>query len=130
MFVVVPGSVFALSMLGAAVMLSVVCTALAVFLLIVAVNIVQRKRPHWLPAALRSWDFLPECLRSLAPLDRVVQRMACCRKCSQPQHHQELCTVASSADTSMNSSTANSGTATPASCHSTSLLVNPKISAV
>ena len=30
----------------------------------------QDKRPTWLPEFLRSWDFLPEFMRSLEPLDR------------------------------------------------------------
>ena len=53
------------------------------------VNVLQARRPAALPTKLRSWAFLPEALRSLAPLDRVIcmplgQAIAsccpCCRK--------------------------------------------------
>jgi hypothetical protein len=39
---------------------------------VAVVNTLQTHRPLVLPAALRTRDFLPLCLRSLEPLDRVV----------------------------------------------------------
>ena len=37
---------------------------------VVLVNILQDRRPKWLPEVLRDWDFLPEFMRSLDPIDR------------------------------------------------------------
>ena len=69
-----------------------------VVLLVVAavINVLQRRRPGWLPALLRSWDFLPLWAHSLEPWDRVVTVLAakccCCCKCCQvaPDDPEEL----------------------------------------
>ncbi len=58
---------------------------------ILVVNLLQEKRPSLLPSFLRSWNFLPLCLRSLEPMDRVIRRIACCSKCFQEQTAEELC---------------------------------------
>ena len=43
---------------------------LAALAVVVLINVLQEKRSEWLPRFLRSWDFLPEFMRSLDPLDR------------------------------------------------------------
>ena len=52
---------------------------------IIVINIIQDKRPHWLPQKLRSWEALgiPEPLRSLAPYDRFFIRMRECCPCAK-----------------------------------------------
>ena len=40
----------------------------------------QEKFPDRLPEKLRSWDFLPEPLHSLAPYDRLIHKIMCCKK--------------------------------------------------
>jgi len=87
MFFVIPMAVFALSMAGTVVLSAVVAVCLTLVLVVVAVNVVQRRRPAWLPVVLRSWDFLPLWMHSLEPADHVVTavmaffRRACCCCC-------------------------------------------------
>lgn len=87
MFLVIPLAVFALSMAGTVVLSTVVAVCLALASIIIIINALQRSRPSWLPVRLRSWDFLPLCLHSLDPADRVVtallafcRRTCCCRE--------------------------------------------------
>ena len=47
-------------------------------ILIIVINVLQDKRPNWLPIFLRSWEFLPKPLRSLEPYDRILS--SCKRK--------------------------------------------------
>ena len=44
-------------------------------------NVLQNKKPNWLPKVLRTWDFLPEPLRSLEPYDKIMMKyVLCCKK--------------------------------------------------
>jgi sodium-dependent phosphate cotransporter len=46
--------------------------------------VLQTRRPKWLPKKLRTWEFLPKPLHSLAPYDRaltVCLRSKTARKC-------------------------------------------------
>ncbi len=52
--------------------------SLIVFVLVV--NILQNKRPDWLPLVLRNWLFLPEYLRSLKPYDNILVKCVLCCK--------------------------------------------------
>jgi len=87
MFFVIPVAVFALSMAGTLVLSSVVAVCVALASVIIGINALQRSRPMWLPVCLRSWDFLPLCLHSLDPADRVITavlefcRSTCCCCC-------------------------------------------------
>lgn len=40
------------------------------FLIIIVINVVQKKRPKYLPKFLKNWHFLPYWMRSFEPLDR------------------------------------------------------------
>ncbi len=88
MFFVVPGSVFALSMIGIVPMSIVLTIVIVIVLLVVVINVLQEKRPTALPEKLKNWDFLPEPLRSLDPLDRAISKLtslfpkcpSCCHK--------------------------------------------------
>ncbi|CAL4066567.1 unnamed protein product, partial [Meganyctiphanes norvegica] len=51
--------------------------------IIFAVNILQSKKPLWLPNILRSWDWLPLPLRSLEPYDKIMMCLDCCNCCSK-----------------------------------------------
>ena len=86
MFFVLPGSVFALSMIGIVPMCVVLTSFIGIVLLVILINVLQDKRPEALPKKLRNWDFLPEPLRSLDPLDRVISKVLelftkCCPTC-------------------------------------------------
>lgn len=85
MFFVAPLIVFALSIPGWEVLAAVGIPFLILVLTIIIINILQDHKPQWLPARLRTWEFLPEPLRSLRPLDRQITRLmsfcTCCKCC-------------------------------------------------
>lgn len=93
MFFLLPMAVFGLSMAGILVM-SIVCGIFAGFcLIVVIINVLQRKRPNWLPKVLRNWDFLPyKWMHSLEPFDRIITKVihplksifCCCSCCKKP----------------------------------------------
>ena len=66
-------------------MYSVLGAVVLVIGLIHCINLLQEHKPSLLPAGLRSWSFLPLCLRSLEPADRLIQRLACCSSCCLKQ---------------------------------------------
>ncbi|KAK6183290.1 hypothetical protein SNE40_010796 [Patella caerulea] len=82
MFMLLPGFFFALSMTGRIPFIVVVSILFVFIAIVVIIKIIQSKRRSILPLVLQNWDFLPECFRSLAPIDRVIQRVlsicSCC----------------------------------------------------
>lgn len=85
LFFIVPLIVFGLSLAGWYVLLAVLAPVVILIVVIVIINVLQSRRPQWLPAGLRSWAWLPRPLRSLEPYDRVVtvccRYKPCCRCC-------------------------------------------------
>lgn len=90
-FLVIPLAVFGLSMAGWIVMVSVGVPIIVLIIFVIIVNVMQSRWPRSLPECLRSWDFLPRPLHSLAPWDAVVTSTfsfcgrrccCCCCKCS------------------------------------------------
>eukprot|EP00057_Strongylocentrotus_purpuratus_P030195 XP_780963.1 PREDICTED: sodium-dependent phosphate transport protein 2B [Strongylocentrotus purpuratus] len=77
MFFVMPSLAFALSIAGNIYLFVIGGAILFVFIIIVTINVIQRKRPSLLPSVLRTWDFLPWFLHSLKPLDYLLG----CRWC-------------------------------------------------
>lgn len=86
-FFILPLVIFSLSLAGWKVLLGVGAPLVMVAIVIVAINILQKRKPGFLPAALRSWDFLPLWAHSLSPWDKVVgvftAKCCCCCKCCQ-----------------------------------------------
>ncbi|CAJ1052115.1 solute carrier family 34 member 2a [Xyrichtys novacula] len=86
-FFVLPLFVFSLSLAGWKVLVGVGVPLLAILIIIVIINVLQKKKPRCLPTRLRSWDFLPLWAHSLAPWDKVVTactaKCCCCCKCCQ-----------------------------------------------
>ncbi len=88
MFFLLPGSVFALSLLGMIPMLVIFGSFMLLFFVIIVINILQRKKPEVLCPVLRTWRFLPEFLRSFEPMDRALCKardilrsaFPCCRQ--------------------------------------------------
>ncbi|XP_060080597.1 sodium-dependent phosphate transport protein 2B-like [Ylistrum balloti] len=82
-FFLVPGTVLGLSLAGTMVLLAVGVPLLTAIVIIILINVLQRKMNNCLPRILRNWDFLPEPLHSLDPLDRVLTKIIgvckCCR---------------------------------------------------
>ena len=72
MFVVFPGFIFLLSLAGPIVIFIVFVPMAALLILITVINLLQRKKPKLLPSKLQNWEFLPEPVRSLDPVDRMI----------------------------------------------------------
>jgi sodium-dependent phosphate cotransporter len=84
MFLLLPLTVFGLSMAGWYVLVAIGAPLLIFFFLVIVINVLQTRRPKWLPKKLRTWEFLPKPLHSLAPYDRaltVCLRSKAARKC-------------------------------------------------
>ncbi|CAN9500234.1 unnamed protein product [Ophioblennius macclurei] len=91
-FLVLPLTVFGLSVAGWQVLVGVGVPVVALVVFVVVVNIMQSRWPHFLPKGLRTFDFLPRPLRSMEPWDAVVTRSlffcrshccCCCKCCSK-----------------------------------------------
>ncbi|XP_053182585.1 solute carrier family 34 member 2a [Scomber japonicus] len=86
-FFILPLFVFSLSLAGWQVLVGVGVPIVTMLILIIVINILQKRKPECLPSALRSWDFLPLCAHSLEPWDKVVgactTKCCCCCKCCQ-----------------------------------------------
>lgn len=88
-FVLMPMTVFGLSVAGWQALVGVGVPVIVIIVFAVVVNVMQKRCPRFLPRFLRSWDFLPRPLHSLAPWDRVVtvtlgfcgKHCCCCCKC-------------------------------------------------
>merc|ERR1712167_8603 len=83
-FFIIPAIFFALSIASTAAAVVVGIIFFLIFLFIVIVNTLQTRKPDVLPGMLKSWDFLPECMRSLGPMDPVLcapMSKVCCACC-------------------------------------------------
>uniref|UniRef100_A0A671WFD0 Sodium-dependent phosphate transport protein 2B n=1 Tax=Sparus aurata TaxID=8175 RepID=A0A671WFD0_SPAAU len=80
-FLVLPLTVFGLSIAGWQVLVGVGVPIVVLVIFVVVVNVMQARCPRFLPRILRTWDFLPRPLHSMAPWDAVVTSgMGFCRK--------------------------------------------------
>ncbi|XP_078572297.1 sodium-dependent phosphate transport protein 2B-like [Branchiostoma floridae x Branchiostoma japonicum] len=77
MFFILPALVFGLSVPGWEVLVGVGVPILLLFIVICIINVMQVQFPRFLPAKLRTWDFLPTPLHSLKPYDAVC--VLCCK---------------------------------------------------
>jgi len=88
MFFLFPITMFGLSMAGSVVV--IIATSLIILTLAFSVIVtkLQTNCPGYLPSFLRSWDFLPLCLHSLDPWDRIIMSAlsCCCSKRSDVDH--------------------------------------------
>ncbi|XP_028299401.1 solute carrier family 34 member 2b [Gouania willdenowi] len=88
-FLVLPLTVFGLSVAGWQVLVGVGVPVIVVVIFAIVVNVMQSRCPRYLPKGLRTWDFLPLPLHSLEPWDSVVttslgfcgKYCCCCCKC-------------------------------------------------
>ena len=83
-FFILPAAVFGLSLAGTKVLLCVLIP-FAVFLIVVVItNVLQKKIPAILPPFLRTWEWLPTCLHSLEPYDKIfVKILEVFKSCSR-----------------------------------------------
>lgn len=81
-FFLIPGLLLGLSFAGIWVMGGFLIVIAVIILFVVVINVLQSKKPNWLPAPLRTWDFLPLPLHSLKPYDAFFTRfLLCCKSC-------------------------------------------------
>ncbi|XP_008405759.1 solute carrier family 34 member 2b [Poecilia reticulata] len=89
-FFLFPLTVFGLSVAGWEYLVGVGVPIAALAIFVIVINVMQSRCPRFLPKVLRSWDFLPRPLHSMAPWDKVVttsmffcsKYCCCCCKCS------------------------------------------------
>eukprot|EP00092_Neocalanus_flemingeri_P038286 GFUD01041673.1.p1 GENE.GFUD01041673.1~~GFUD01041673.1.p1 ORF type:complete len:543 (-),score=130.41 GFUD01041673.1:76-1704(-) len=72
MFFIFPAIIFGLSLAGPIVMYVVLVPVVIIILLVIFINLLQKYKPNMLPTILTNWNFLPEPLRSLDPIDRSI----------------------------------------------------------
>lgn len=64
---------------------------LLILIFVVAVNILQSKKPSILPRVLQTWEWLPKPLHSLQPYDACCLSLPCCKSCRNiEQENNEL----------------------------------------
>ena len=95
-FFIFPAVIFALSLAGTVAFFVVLSPVALAVILVLTLSIIQNQKPSILPERLRTWDFLPEPLRSLEPLDRIIRKLNCLKLCrkSPEMSETELNTVA------------------------------------
>ncbi|KAG8004077.1 Sodium-dependent phosphate transport protein 2A, partial [Nibea albiflora] len=77
-FLLLPSLVLGLSLAGWQVMAGVGAPFLGVTIFIAMINVMQSRSPGHLPAKLQTWDFLPQWMHSLRPLDRLITKTTVC----------------------------------------------------
>lgn len=86
-FFLLPLLVFSLSLAGWEVLVGVGVPLVVMLIIILIINVLQKRKPECLPAVLRSWDFLPLWAHSMDPWDKMVTvitaKCCCCCKCCQ-----------------------------------------------
>jgi sodium-dependent phosphate cotransporter len=95
LYLLIPLIVFGLSIAGFWVLMGVLIPILVLVIVIVIINILQSKRPRWLPAVLRNWNFLPLPLHSLQPYDDVLTI------CFKSAFYQKVCRCCKQTSTSV-----------------------------
>lgn len=84
-FFILPAVIFGLSLAGTYILISVLVPIATLLVLVLIINLLQNKMPSILPTLLRTWKWLPECLCSLEPYDKVFVKImefskSCCGK--------------------------------------------------
>uniref|UniRef100_A0A3Q3JKD1 Sodium-dependent phosphate transport protein 2A n=1 Tax=Monopterus albus TaxID=43700 RepID=A0A3Q3JKD1_MONAL len=90
-FLLLPSLVLGLSLAGWRVLAGVGTPFLGVTFFITMVNVMQTRSPRHLPAKLQTWDFLPQWMHSLKPLDRLITKatVCCSLSCMERQEDEE-----------------------------------------
>ena len=81
-FFLIPALLLALSIADFWALMSFIILVLVIVALIIVINVLQSRKPSWLPRSMRTWKFLPKWMRSLKPYDQVMTKylLCCCRK--------------------------------------------------
>merc|ERR1719453_1616474 len=110
-FFLIPLIFFGLSIGSTAACVTIGIICFLVFLFAVIVNTLQTRKPDVLPAILKDWSFLPEPMRSLAPMDRILCQplnAVCCAPMAK------ICCKSKPADVEMTTNDSTTATATNA----------------
>ena len=86
MFLIFPLFVFALSLGGPPVLFGVLIPIICFIIFLVVINVIQRKRPQWLPEKFRNWDWIPLWMHSLEPYDQCMVGCCTCKCCRKYCH--------------------------------------------
>ena len=106
-FFVIPVVLLALSVASVWALTSIVILILLLALFITVINVLQNRKPSFLPKVLRTWNFLPVWLRSLQPYDKFMTKyLLCC--CKQKKNKDEEDVIVAS-ETYHDSSSVNDG---------------------
>ncbi|XP_077564294.1 sodium-dependent phosphate transport protein 2B-like [Haemaphysalis longicornis] len=73
-FVLIPLAALLLSLLGDLPFSIITMSIVLSLVLLTIVNVIQERCPGALPVFLQNWDFLPEWMHSLQPMDRFFTR--------------------------------------------------------
>ena len=65
--------IIGLSIAGLEVLFGILGPIAIISVIVLAINLLQSKKPQWLPEQLKNWDFLPIWMHSLDPLDKVIK---------------------------------------------------------
>merc|ERR1712022_27284 len=110
-FFLIPLIFFGISIGSTAACVTIGIICFLVFLFVVIVNTLQTRKPDVLPAILKDWSFLPEPMRSLAPMDRILCQPlnnVCCAPLAK------VCCKSKPADVEMTTNDSTTATATNA----------------
>ncbi|CAJ1058583.1 sodium-dependent phosphate transport protein 2A [Xyrichtys novacula] len=88
-FLLLPSLVLGLSLAGWRVLAGVGAPFMGVSVFVAMVNIMQARSPGHLPMKLQTWDFLPQWMRSLKPLDRLIAKTTVCCTCEEGEGQEE-----------------------------------------
>ncbi|XP_013085906.2 sodium-dependent phosphate transport protein 2B-like [Biomphalaria glabrata] len=83
MFIIIPAIVFGLSMAGWIYLGAFGGPVVLLLIVVIIINILQKKKPKFLPSKLRTWEFLPLCCHSLKPVDNLIARAFTCKYCTK-----------------------------------------------
>ena len=74
MFFFLPGIIMALSIAGTVALMVIMVPLIILLFLIVVINVMQNKKPNWLPSIFKNWNFLPLWMHSLDPVDNFLRK--------------------------------------------------------
>ncbi|RWS16412.1 sodium-dependent phosphate transport protein 2B-like protein [Dinothrombium tinctorium] len=96
MFFLIPMFVFLLSLAGKVIFFTVGGIIALFLIIVIAINVIQSKKPSWLPLKLQNWNWLPLWMHSLDPLDgliiKVGERFSFFSCCLQPASRHDTLT--------------------------------------
>ena len=91
-FFLIPLLLLGLSLADFWALMSFIIFVAIIVVLVIAINILQNRKPSWLPSSMRTWEFLPIWIRSLQPYDKFMTKylLFCCRKKKQDEDAESI----------------------------------------